>query len=162
MQEEQTVAFQPIYEGYHTWYSNLFFLYLFVTLIVIIVRVVTVGWNLRKLKKTQRVEGTDLSDMNLSWSRCYAKTHSFRGLAIFTFLLSLLNFTWLSSDILGTVRTAKTPGLAYILQAEADALRTLSVGILLCVVLYLCAVFGEHILHAIGSRSNHAFETHVT
>jgi len=150
MQEEQTVNFQPMYEGFSTWYSNLFFIYLLVVLVVILVRVVTVGWNLRKLRKVQRAEGVDLSDITLRWSRCYAKAHSFRGLAIFTFLLSLLNFTWLSSDIFGTVRTAKTPGLAYILQAESDALKTFSFGILFCVVLYLCAVFGEHILNASG------------
>ena len=148
MQEEQTIAFQPIYEGYSTWYSNVFFIYLFVIIVVIIVRVVTVGLSLRKLKKMQQTGGADLSEIDLHWSRCYAKAHSFRGIAIFTLLLSLLNFTWLTSDILKTVRTAKTPGLSYILQAEADALGAFSVGILCCVVLYLCAVLGERILNA--------------
>jgi hypothetical protein len=152
MQEDQTVAFQPIYEGYLPWYSKLFLIYLFVVLAVILVRIVKFVWNLLRLRKLQRAEGHDSSQIHLLWTKCYAKAHSLRGLAILTFLLSLLDFSWWTSDILRTVRTAKTPGLAYILQAVADALAPFSIGILFCVVLYVCAVFGEQILNASGSH----------
>jgi hypothetical protein len=69
-------------------------------------------------------------------------------------LLSLLDFSWWTSDISRTVRTAKTPGLSYIPQAVADALAPFpfSIGILFCVVLYVCAVFGEQLLNASGSH----------
>lgn len=59
MQEQQTLAFQPNYEGFLPWYSRIFLLYLFIVLIVIVVRVVRYAWCLRRLKKLHRAEEAD-------------------------------------------------------------------------------------------------------
>lgn len=148
IQEEQTLAFKPVYEGYVPWFADLFFIYLLVVLVGSAVRAVNFGWSLRKLKRLKRAEGADSSNLHVLWAKCYYKAHSLRGVAIFAFLLSVLEFSWWTADIFKSVRTDESPGLAYILQAVADGLGTFSIGILFCIALYLCAVLGEHLLSA--------------
>ena len=47
MEEEQAVGFQPIYEGYQPWFARLYALYLFIVLLVLVVRIVSFVWNLQ-------------------------------------------------------------------------------------------------------------------
>ena len=152
MQEEQTLAFQPIYEGYVPWLAKLFLVYLFAVLLMIAVRAVRFGWNLRRLRKLEQTESSDFSSLHLLWTKCYAKAHSLRDFAIITFLLSVLHFSWWAADIFAAVGTEKTTGLNYILRALADPLGSFLIGISFCIALYLCAVLGEYILSRKGTR----------
>src|ERR1035441_10056458 len=82
MQEEQAVGFQPIYEGYQPWFARLFALYLFVVLVVIVVRLANFVWNLRKLRNLQRHEEPGSSSFNSLWTDCYAKEPLHTAIAV--------------------------------------------------------------------------------
>ena len=153
IQEDQTLAFQPIYEGYLPWFAKLFEVYLLGLLVWFPVRAIRFGWSVWKLRKLQRTEGADSSNLHLLRTKCFTKAHSLRGVAKFTFLLSILDLSWWTADIFRSVRVEKTPGLAYILQAVADALSHFSIGILFCTALYLCAALGERALNSVSPHS---------
>jgi hypothetical protein len=146
MQEAQTVTFQPICEGYLPWFAKLFALYLFIMIVALVVQFVSFVWNLRKLRKLQRNYGSDSSSFKSLWTDCTAKAYSLKELATLTFLLSFLDLSWCTADILCTVRTAKSPNSSYILLAIADALAPFSLGIIVCIALYLFAMFTAFVL----------------
>jgi len=145
MQEEQGVTFQPIYEGYQPWYARLFALYLLLVLVIMVMRFVNLVRSFRKLRKLQQGRETGSPEFNSLWSRCHSKAISFKELATLTFFLSMLDLSCWLAEILSELRTAKiqTPDWGYILPAIADALTTFSLGTLICVALYCCALIAE-------------------
>jgi len=133
MQEEQTVTFQPIYEGYQPWFAKLYVIYLLIIAVVTLTRCAGFVWCLRKLRKDNKQAESVFNSM---WTDCCARVTSSRELAKFTLLVSLLNFSWWTADIFLAVRTAKAPNLGYILPAIGDALTALALGTMICVALY--------------------------
>ena len=124
MQEEQTVTFQPIYEGYQPWFAKLFAVYVFIVLIVLLIRCAKFIWILLSLRKLNREDDSAFNKVWTDWSERIVST---RRLAGFTFLMSMLVFSWWTSDVLLGVRAEKTPNLAYILPAIGDALITFTI-----------------------------------
>ncbi len=130
LQEEQTVTFQPIYEGYQPWFAKLFVFYLFVVLIVLLLRSARFVWILLKLRK--RNERSE-SLFNKVGGGLFGQNASSKQLGGLTVLVSILNLSWWTADILLGVRAEKTPTLAYILPAIGDALTAFTLGIIVAV-----------------------------
>jgi hypothetical protein len=130
LQEDQTVSFQPIYEGYQPWFAKLFAFYLFIVLIVLFVRSVKFIWILLKLRKP---DADSESVSNIVWADSSGRTASSGRLACLTVLISVLVLSWWTADVLLGVRAEKTPNLAYILPAIGDALTAFTLGIIVAV-----------------------------
>lgn len=147
MQEDQTVNFQPMYDGYsQPWITKLLVLYLLFVLVLFVVRVLEIGLTLRSLRKLQKHPGRDPITPDTLWSNCCMKARSLKSFATLTFLLSLLDFTWSVSDILFNVRTEKTVNAAFILPSMGEALVPLSLGLIFCVALYVTSMVAESAL----------------
>lgn len=144
MQEDQTVSFQPIYEGYQPWFAKLFVFYLFIVLIVLLFRSVRFIWILLKLRK--RNEQSE-AVFNAVWAHCDRRLASSKRLAGLTVLLSILTLSWWTADVLLVVRTAKAPNLAYILPAIGDALTTFTFGIIISVAVLGGSMWAQFILN---------------
>lgn len=156
MQEDQTVAFGPMYvDGDQRWITKLLVLYLLIVLIVFLVRVVTIAANLRKLRRVQKHTVPDALS-NALWSDLYSKANSFKDLSVITFLLSLLNFTWCTADDFLATRAEKAPDIAYVLVRTGESLVTLGPGLVICILLYSAAMF----LQAVIRRRRDASSAH--
>ena len=146
MQEEQTVAFEPM-EVYVPWYIGLFRLYLVLVMLLAIFRFVRLLWTLRRKQVTQQTEsllGLSLSEF---WERPSIKARSFKTLSLLTFLVAVTVLVWtLSSDLMG-VATQKSSSLGAVAGAFADALRTFAVGVIVSTDLFCCAAFCERLIH---------------
>ena len=130
VQEEQTVTFQPIYEGYQPWFAKLFVFYLFIVLIVSLLRSARFMWILLKLRK-RNLQSEVLFDK--VGADCSGRIVSSKQLAGLTVLVSTLNLSWWTADILLGVRAEKTPNLACILPAIGDALTAFTFGVIVAV-----------------------------
>jgi hypothetical protein len=129
LQEDQTVTFQPMYEGYQPWFAKLFVFYLLVVLVILLFRAVRFIWILLKLRKggeQSEAVSNELSDR-------IASTKQLAGLTV---LVSILNLSWWTADIFFGVRTAKAPHLAYILPEIGDALNAFTLGIIISVAAF--------------------------
>jgi len=148
MQEDQTVTFQPMYDAYpRSWFTTLFVFYLLFVLVLFLVRAIQICIVLRKLKKLQsRPDGPLIKPDSLG-SDCHLKTVSLKNFATLTFLLSLLDFTWSAADILIALRTQKSVNVAFTLARLGDALAPLSLGLIVCTLLYLGSVLSESALN---------------
>jgi len=144
MQEESTVTFQPIYEGYQPWFAKLFVLYLFIVLVVLLFRSVKFIWILLKLRKpSQQSEGV----FNAVWAGRSGRVASSKRLAGLTVLLSTVTLSWWTADVLLGVRTEKSPNLAYILPAIGDALAVFTFGIIITAAVLGGSMWTQFILN---------------
>jgi hypothetical protein len=132
MQEDQIVAFQPMYvDGPQPWHTRLFLLYLLAVLIVFVVRIVRLATVLWNLKKTEGVSGAD------SFSAYGVETASlFKALCALTFLVSLLECTWSTANLLLLLRAEHSSNVHFVLARIGDGLVGLAFGLVICVTLY--------------------------
>ena len=144
VQEDQTVTFQPIYEGYQPWFAKLFVFYLLVVLIVSLLRSFRFVWVLLKLRKGKELSEPAFEEV---WTNCWRKIDSSKQLAGLTVLVSVLNLSWWTADILIGVRMEKTPNLAYILPAIGDALTAFTFGISVCVAIFGGSMWAQLVLN---------------
>jgi len=80
------------------------------------------------------------------------KAHSFKDISALTFLVSLLNFVWYTTDVFLALRFQKITSVSYVLARTGDGLVALALGLALCVVLYSAAMFSEAVLRRRKSR----------
>jgi hypothetical protein len=153
MQEEQTVPFSQMYvDGREPWFTQLFVLYLLVVLVLFLVRIMRLTVNLRKLRNAQKQSAPASFTDNL-FADCHAKAQSFRDFSTLTFLVSLLNFAWFTTDVFSAIWNQKTTNVAYVLARIADGLVPLVLGLTFCVVLYIAAMSSEAALRRRKSAS---------
>jgi Na+/melibiose symporter-like transporter len=146
MQDDPTIRFQPMYEGYDPWFVRLFVLYSLVVLVMTAVRAVNLAWTLRKYRKAHQSD-TQLDQSSQDfWDQCRAKTRLFRNLSLLTFLLAMIVLVWTAINILTGMATMKTQSFAPVAADMADALRTFSIGLLVCTTLFCFALFFERLV----------------
>lgn len=144
LQEEQTVTFQPMYESYQPWFAKLFVFYLLIVLIVLLSRGAKfIVIMLKLLKRNDR----SASLLNEADARCAGRMASSKQLAGLTVLISILNLSWWTADIMLGVRTAKTPNLAYILPAIGDALTAFTFGMIVAVATLCGSIFAQFVVN---------------
>lgn len=152
MQEDQTVSFEPISNcGPQPWHMQLFGLFILVFGLVFLVRIIKLAVNLRKFQRA-RTHSTPVAVVDGLWSDCYVKAHSFKDISALTFLVSLLNFVWYTTDVFLALRFQKITSVSYVLARTGDGLVALALGLALCVVLYSAAMFSEAVLRRRKSR----------
>ena len=146
MQEDQAVSFQPISDcGPQPWYMQVFGLFILVLAVVFLVRIIKLAVNLRKLRKAQ-THPIPVAIVDGLWTDCYAKAHSFKDISTLTFVVSLLNFVWYTTDVFLALRGEKTTSVSYVLARMGDGLAALAIGLIFCVVLYSSAMFSGAVL----------------
>jgi hypothetical protein len=147
MQEDQTVVLQPIFESPRPlWLTELFVLYVLFVLALFLIRVVQVGSTLRRLRKLQNEPGGLSIARDALWSGCLFKALSLRRFATLTFLISVLQFVWCTSDILLGLNTAKAPDVAFTMVRIGDSLIPLLLGLIVCTALYAASMIFESAL----------------
>jgi len=147
MQEDQTVSFQPMFDVYpHSWYMNLFVLYMLFVLILLLIRAAQIGSALRKLRKLQKsTDGVSVT-ADAHWTSCVFKIQSLKSFAKLTFLLSILTFTLNLSKILLGLQAQRTVRFAFILPLIGGLLSPFTAGLILCILLFACAMLAESAL----------------
>ncbi len=148
LQDEQTVSFEGMsFEVFHPWYVRLFGLYLFVVIVLAVLRMAQLLWSLRKRRVAQQSEssvGLNLSDF---WELSYVKAKSFKTLSYLTLLIAVIVLTWNFSDALAQVATQKPSGIGAVAGAFGEALKSFSAGIIVSATLFCCAAFCERLIH---------------
>jgi hypothetical protein len=77
---------------------------------------------------------------------CHANIASMKNLSMLTFLLSFFVLAWRVADVLQGVAVQKAAGVGFLAGALAETLATFSLGLFVCAVLYVLAMFYEGIL----------------
>jgi hypothetical protein len=142
MQDEQAVTFQASGIDQHTpWFVNLFFIFLFVAVLVTVVRAAGLMWNLRKHRRTQRHDPSLEPGAQGFWKICRAKVRSIKNSSHLTLLIAVLVLAGSLRDAMINVTTQKTAGSGAIAGAMAEALRVFSAGVVVCTAVFCLAVF---------------------
>jgi hypothetical protein len=82
-----------------------------------------------------------------------------KNLSMLTFLLCLLVSAWSTTKILAALAIEKVTGSAFLAGAMAEVLTVLSVGLLVCALLYVFAILYEAVLERRKMEFNHAQST---
>jgi hypothetical protein len=147
LQEEQTVAFQPMYDVFVPWYIRLFHLYLALVVLLTVLRSAHLIWTLRTPETAvHRSETFTHVRSQDFWEHSYVKAQSLKTLSHLTFLISITALLWSLADDLTQVATQKTAGIGAIAGALADTLRTFSAGIVISTALFCVAVLCERLI----------------
>jgi hypothetical protein len=140
----QTVSFQPIgMDVHYPWFVNLFVIYLLCVLLLTLVRVGTLMWTLRKLRKLQERDVLSESDSQSFWETSYSKIRSIRSFSHLTFLLAVLVLGWNATNILAGVSMEKVSSSSYVAARFVEALIPFLMGIIFCSGLFGSAMFLE-------------------
>jgi hypothetical protein len=142
--QETTVGWEPMYEGHLPWFTKVFVAYLALVLLLSAARAISLMRCFRAFRKLERETATELtSTFPLFWESLYTKIAAIKNLAVLTSLLSLLVFAWSTTQILRGVTMEKSTGLGFLTGAMSEGLTVFSLGILVCAVLYIVAIFFE-------------------
>jgi hypothetical protein len=132
LQEDQTIAFQPMHDTFVPWHVRLFVLYLALIVLLAVLRSGRLVWILR----TQRIAAKQSESFSRSqdfYGYLYVRTRSLKSLSHLTVLVSLISLLWSLADDLTQVVTQKTTGIGAVASALADTLRTFSAGHCRCI-----------------------------
>ena len=139
MQEDQTITFQPIFvEDPMPWHTRLVTLYLVVMMGSLAIWLVKFALDMRKLRK---MEGNLKAEF---WTSCYESTNSLKNFAFLTFLISLLDFVWSAIHIFAALEFEKVSQWKFVVERIALALTPFSLGIIVCIALFSCAMAMQH------------------
>jgi hypothetical protein len=112
-----------------------------------IYRATRVAWGILKLWKLEAENSSNEgSDFQAYWYLCHRYKESFKKFSHLTLLLSLLVLAMGSINVLAGVSTAKAPSVPYAAASMADAITPFSLAIVVCIVLYCCAMFFDAML----------------
>lgn len=147
MQEEQTVSFDPMYvDGPVPWFERLFMLYLLLVSLTAIIRFLRLAWALRRHRKEQKSASFSGLDSQDFWDSCRTRCQSLRNSSILTFLLTTLVTAWSAVNMFTQVTVQKTASLIAIAGATSETLTTFSIGIIVCTMIFCCAIFLERLI----------------
>ena len=154
MQEEQTVSFDPMYaDGPVPWFERLFMLYLLLVSLTTIIRFLRLAWALKRHRKEQKsasIPGLESQDF---WDGCRTRCQSLRNSSILTFLVTTLVTAWSASNIFTQVLNQKTSQFSGAFAGDmAETLATFSIGIIVCTIIFCCAIFLERLILRERSR----------
>jgi hypothetical protein len=120
LQEDQTIAFQPMHDTFVPWHVRLFVLYLALIVLLAVLRSGRLVWILR----TQRIAAKQSESFSRSqdfYRYLYVRTRSLKSLSHLTVLVSLISLLWSLADDLTQVVTQKTAGIGAVASALAEA-----------------------------------------